>query len=391
MGKPRVLFVVTVYNGADVVPWCLRSASRAATHSAATECDVLVLDDASPDHGLSKRVEELCAELGIGYYRTPRNLGIPRNVNVGLLRAVHGDYDHVIIANSDVLFGAHTIDRMIEVLATDDKIGSVTAWSNNVSIYSLHNEDPDANLADQAFVDWLGDATAEEFGPSAVDIPAGISFCILIPTDVIRVVGLMDPVFGRGYCEETDWTLRSQELGYRIALAPSVFVYHRGQGSNVSAGIIASGHSSVPEHERIVDLRYPLFREQVEGFRNSEILDVLRNSALRSIMTKAAREWGYGVEIGLAGPAEAPMVGPRVRYTRVAGSLNPVAEFRGFRMVLPVPGHDENPLQSIIDFFGQEPGDVLLADHSALAKELARAAERAGFTLRSNIGYPIHV
>ena len=259
---------MTVYNGASVVPWCLRSAARAAAQSASTACDVLVLDDASPEPGFSEHVADLCAGLDIQYYRTPRNLGIPRNVNVGLLRAVHAGYDYVLIANLDVLFGAHTVDRMVDVIAADEKIGSVTAWSNNVSIYSLPNDDPDKNLADQEFVDWIGDVTAGEFGRSAVDIPAGISFCILIPTEVIRSVGLMDPVFGRGYCEETDWTLRSQQLGYRIVLAPSAFVYHQGQGSNRAAGIIASGHTSVPAYERIIDLRYPLFREQVQGFYN---------------------------------------------------------------------------------------------------------------------------
>ncbi|HEY5335762.1 MAG TPA: glycosyltransferase family 2 protein [Mycobacteriales bacterium] len=390
MADTRVLFVVTVYNGANVVPPCLRSAARAATESA-TDCDVLVLDDASPEPGFSEHIERLCAELDIQYYRSPRNLGIPRNVNVGLLRAVEAGYDYVLIANSDVLFGQHTIDRMVEVFATNEKIGSATAWSNNVSIYSLPNSDPDQHLSNQAFVDWLGDVTADEFGPAAVDIPAGISFCVLIPTEVLRVVGLMDPVFGRGYCEETDWTLRSQELGYRIALAPSAFVYHQGQGSNQDAGIIASGHTSVPAHERIVDLRYPLFREQVEGFVNSEILDMLWNSARRAIMTTAAREWGYRIEIGLSMQSGEPTAGPRVTFERVAGPLNPVAKFRGFRMELPVPVHLSDPVQSIIEFFGREPEAVQLADHSALSSEMAEAARRAGFGVRSELGYPLHV
>ena len=60
------------------------------------------------------------------------------------MTAVRRGYDYVIIANSDVLFGADTIDRMMEVATSDERIGSVTAWSNNVSIYSLPNEDPDS-------------------------------------------------------------------------------------------------------------------------------------------------------------------------------------------------------------------------------------------------------
>ena len=219
------------------------------------------------------------------------------------MTAVHRGYDYVVIANSDVLFGADTIDRMMEVITSDERIGSVTAWSNNVSIYSLPNDDPDIHLADQGVVDWVGDTLRAGIRP---DRSRHSRRHLLLHPDSYRrptTVGLMDPVFGRGYCEETDWTLRSQALGYRIALAPSAFVYHRGQGSNRDAGLLASGHTSVPAHERIIDLRYPLFREQVQGFINSEILDLLWNSARRSIMTRAAGELGYQVLLGLPNPS----------------------------------------------------------------------------------------
>jgi GT2 family glycosyltransferase len=391
MARPRVLFAVTVYNGADVVPWCLRSAATAASRSDKTDCDVLVLDDASPDPGFSQQVEGLCAELGIQYYRSPRNLGIPRNVNVGLMTAVHRGYDYVIIANSDVLFGAGTIDRMMEVMSSDERIGSVTAWSNNVSIYSLPNDAPDTNLANQGVVDWISDTIAEEFGPSAVDIPAGISFCILIPTAVLKTVGLMDPVYGRGYCEETDWTLRSQALGYRIVLAPSAFVYHRGQASNRDAGLLASGHTSVPAHERIVDLRYPLFREQVNGFINSEILDLLWNSARRAILTRAAGEMGYEVHLGLLNPGTEAASGPLVTFERLYGSLIPVARFRGFRMELPGSAPGGDLVGSITEFFGREPDSVRLADHSPVSRQVAEELTRGCLALHTDLGYPIHV
>ena len=391
MAQPRVLFAITVYNGADVVPWCLRSAAAAASQSKKTDCDVLVLDDASPEPGFSEHVEGLCAELGIQYYRSPRNLGIPRNVNVGLITAVHRGYDYVIIANSDVLFGASTIDRMFEVVVSDERIGSVTAWSNNVSIYSLPNDEPDIHLADQGVVDWISDTMATEFGPSAVDIPAGISFCILIPTSVVRTVGLMDPVYGRGYCEETDWTLRSQALGFRIALAPSAFVYHRGQGSNREAGLLASGHTSVPAHERIIDLRYPLFREQVNGFINSEILDLLWNSARRAILTRGADEMGYRVVLGLLHQPEEAATGPVVTFERLYGSLIPVARFRGFRMELPGSAPGGDLVASITEFFGRKPDSVRLADHSPLSSEVAKELTQGGLSLETELGYPIHV
>ena len=153
VAKPRLLFAITVYNGRDVVFSCLRSAARMAPEE--TEVDILVLDDASPEPGFSQEVEAECAELGISYYLSPRNLGIPRNVNLALLWALERDYDYVVVANSDVIFCRGLTDLMVDVAKTDSSIGSVTAWSNNVSVYSLLNAEPDRFLNDQNIVDWF--------------------------------------------------------------------------------------------------------------------------------------------------------------------------------------------------------------------------------------------
>src|SRR5207248_9225574 len=82
----RVLLAVLVYNGQDFVPRCLESARRVMDHT--DGAGVLILDDCSPEPGWSDKLRELCDSLDIGYYRSPRNLGIPRNMNLGLLRAL---------------------------------------------------------------------------------------------------------------------------------------------------------------------------------------------------------------------------------------------------------------------------------------------------------------
>src|SRR6266699_578429 len=102
MPRARALLAITVYNGRDFVPRCLQSTKSISTEVA--DLDVLVLDDASPEPGWSEELELLCSSLSVGYYRSPRNLGIPRNVNLGLLRARYADYDYVIVSNSDVIY-----------------------------------------------------------------------------------------------------------------------------------------------------------------------------------------------------------------------------------------------------------------------------------------------
>src|SRR5271165_3015164 len=97
----RVLVALLVYNGEEYVGPCLRS--LATLEPEPHEVDVLVLDDASPAPGWSDRCRILAQSLGIGYYRTPRNLGIPRNMNLGMLRAVDAGYDAVVLLNSDTV------------------------------------------------------------------------------------------------------------------------------------------------------------------------------------------------------------------------------------------------------------------------------------------------
>ena len=230
---------ITVYNGREFVPRTLTSVQQVSREG--IELDLLILDDHSPEPGWSQDLEALCAQSGIDYYNSPRNLGIPRNVNLGLARAVTGGYDYVIICNSDIIVPSTVVTDLVACVQGDPNLGSVTALSNNVSMYSLPNTDPDRHLADQDIVNWISSGLSGVFAHNVLDIPAGISFCIIIPTPVLRDIGLMDPVFGRGYCEETDFTLRSRRAGYRIGLAPGSSSTTRAAGRTSTPGCSRTG------------------------------------------------------------------------------------------------------------------------------------------------------
>jgi GT2 family glycosyltransferase len=302
MSRPRVLLALTVYNGRSVVPAALTSVASLSEDVA--DIDVLILDDCSPEPGFSDDVARQCSRLGHQYYRSPRNLGIPRNVNLGLLAALDSGYDYVIISNSDVIYSKMAVDQLVLTAQSDARIGSVTAWSTNVSIYSIPNVSPNEHLKHQSVTNDVGAALRDTFGPVAVDIPAGISFAMLIPTPVLRVVGIMDPVFGRGYCEETDWSRRSVEAGFRLTLGVGAFVYHAGGGSTEAAGLLQPGQTTVPGNERIIDMRYPDFRTVVGEFFDAGTMPELHRQALEAIIGQASREHGYRLSVGLR-PARA--------------------------------------------------------------------------------------
>ncbi len=381
--KPRVLFCVTVYNGEAFVQRTLESALRIDTTHA--DLDVLVLDDASPAPGWSERLAEICERLEIGYYCTPRNLGIPRNVSLGMLAAVEGDYDYVVISNSDVIYPKNLISQMLRAV-DQEGVGSVTAWSNNVSLYSIPNDDPDVHLADQDRVDWISGLLADHYGDAVMDVPAGISFSIIMPVEVVKDVGVMDPIFGRGYCEETDWSLRSLAAGYRIGLAPGTFVYHQGRGSNLDAGLVSEEHTTVPENEAVIDLRYPLFRTQVDAFSSSGVLTRAHEDAAEAIIRNTGREYGYRVHIGWLPPAPGRT---DVVQVQVAPDGRPEVRMQtmGFETTIELGGVDL--AAALRDYFGREPIEVNLAERGSAAAAFA-SAFGTGVTARAG-NYPSRV
>ena len=256
------------------------------------DVDVLILDDASPKPGWSERCQALTERLGFGYYRTPRNLGIPRNMNLGMLRAVDGGYDAVILLNSDTVVPHNLVPTLVRPLVEDPSISSTTAWSNDVSIYSLPNDRPDQLGADPELISWISEQTAAEFEGQTIPVPAGVGFCMALSTNAIKRVGLMDPVFGRGYSEEVDWCLRSHIEGFTSALAPACFVYHAGSGINRAEGLIGLGDHIVHSHQAIIDERYPLYRSQLIAFVASSIPGGMQERGLRHIILSAARALG---------------------------------------------------------------------------------------------------
>lgn len=289
--RPRVLFAITVYNGGDLASKAVISALRQRLQAA--DIDIIILDDCSPEPGFSESLSAFARDRGVLYYRSCRNLGIPRNVNLALGFAARREYGAVVVSNSDVLYADNVVDELLAVAATDPAIGSVTAWSTNVGGYSLPNASPDTFLDDQDTVDWIGRTLAGKWSGVAIDVPTAVSFCVLIRVAAIEAVGKMDPVFGRGYCEENDWSIRSLEHGWRVVLAPAAFAYHQGGGTNRDAGLLVDGHTSVPLHEAIIDERYPQFRSEVADFYAAGNLQEFQRNAVEAIVHAAALRYGH--------------------------------------------------------------------------------------------------
>lgn len=293
MPNRRYLLGILVYNGRDVVVPCLASAAQLS----APNVDVVVFDDCSPSPGWSEELAELCRGHQIGYYRTPRNLGIPRNMSLAMRAGIAGGYDIVGLVNSDVILPANLCAVADTVFDSDDRIASVTPWSNNVSAFSLPMEGDDGLVADQEFVTEFSESLNSIHHERTLSVPTGVGYCLLITTTAIRSVGVMDPIFGRGYCEEVDWCQRVNAARLVNALSLGMYVYHAGSGTNRTEGLLAHGMTTVPEHESMIRWRYPDYLDRVREFLNEGTLDRLGQETLAEALQAMCRSRGYSLAI----------------------------------------------------------------------------------------------
>ncbi len=216
----RLAVIVPVYADEAATRICLDSVLR--IRDPATDTIVIVNDNpANP----------VMAELVGSYARHP-NLFVLRNAsNQGFVAAANRGMDFlhtgdVLLLNSDTEVFPGAFDELHAVLRADARIGSVTALSNNATLFSYPH--PTLIRDDLDDIGWasLAEAALRENAGKTAPIPTGHGFCMLIRRAVIDEIGLFDPAFGRGYAEENDFSLRASDRGWRHVAAGGVLVRH---------------------------------------------------------------------------------------------------------------------------------------------------------------------
>jgi GT2 family glycosyltransferase len=396
-----VLVALLVYNGRSFVPRTLESvaAMRDATVAhGRNHLDVVIFDDASPDPGWSEQLGELCDSHRLGYYCSPRNLGIPRNMTLAMLQAEAANHDYVLLLNSDVIVPSNLVDAMVDAASAAEQsakpVASITAWSNNASNFSMPNDDADRFLANQRVVDQLSLKLADEFAGVVTELPVGMGFCLALSVPAMKSIGVMDPVFGRGYCEEVDWCCRATAAGWRHVLATNTFVFHMGSATTRLAGLLAPGEQTVQINEAIIDERHPDYRRRVAAWESAGGIDSETDQALRMLVRDAARTRGYILEATWL-PKNPSLsdttLEERAHIIVTPDGSGPLVEAvaDGFRT--PIHVGATGILTAVAAFVGLPPTEVRISDHGSVASQLEAAAVAAGVRVERVVRYPERV
>jgi len=238
--------VIPVYKGLDETRRCIESVLAARQ---AIETRVVVVDDATPEPAIARHLDELAQSGRVTLLRNDANLGFVRSVNRGMDNAAGRD---VVLLNSDTEVANDWLDRMRAAAYRDERIATVTPFSNNATICSYPFEGWEGRIPGTLGLARLDQLFASVNAQKMVDLPTAVGFCMFIRRDALEALGTFDAErFGRGYGEENDFCMRAWKAGWRNVLAADVFVFHQGSVSfsgERDALAQAAGHALIALH-----------------------------------------------------------------------------------------------------------------------------------------------
>jgi GT2 family glycosyltransferase/glycosyltransferase involved in cell wall biosynthesis len=260
--RTRLNVIIPAYRDTEITRACIESVLRDRLEQ---EDRLIIIDDCSPEPDMEAMLNGFRATHNVFILRNDSNLGFVKSVNRGLKFCNDGD---VLLLNSDTRLFPGCLNALWQVAHSASDIGTVTALSNNATIFSY----PHISLRSQL----LADISWEELAAIAldrnrgkiVDVPTGHGFCLLIRRDVLRRVGELDEIFGRGYGEENDLCSRAADLGYRNVAACAAIVEH------VEGVSFANDKTHLlSANVKILETRYPEYSPII---MEAERCDVLR-------------------------------------------------------------------------------------------------------------------
>lgn len=214
--------ILPIYNGYEYFESLFESIER-------TKCkyNLIIVDDCSPDSRVKDFLEQYSQKPEVTLLTNENNLGFVKSVNRGLTESTND----VVLLNSDTELPEGWLERLMMPIWSNDKIASVTPFTNSGTICSFPNFCQNNELLYGLSVEEI-DGHFRKLDPKGYIVPTGVGFCMAISRRAIDEIGILDEDnFGKGFGEENDWCQRAINAGFNNVHLNNLFVYHKHGGS----------------------------------------------------------------------------------------------------------------------------------------------------------------
>lgn len=241
-----------------------------------------IIDNCSPDDSAEQIRNYIKNHSQVRTFYLESNTGFAGGMNFG---ASQSTAEWLLLVNSDTVFLPGALDALYNALKLQPEIvgmvGPITNAAGNGQNYDFHG--------DKSTV--IAEAMQLQNSPCNTLIPCYRLdfFCVAIRRSVWNELQGLDPIFGLGYYEDTDFSMRAKALGYRMLICEDAFVYHMGSSSfSTNPGT----KELIKRNKKIFLKRYPdatLYHQREGNLQVIEEYLRLRNGSF----------WNDGLELRL--------------------------------------------------------------------------------------------
>jgi GT2 family glycosyltransferase len=234
--KPQVSVIIVSADSGPSLRDCVKSVLACTT-----PLEVLLIDNASSDSipQAIARARESDPRFKVIYNHA--NLGFGPAVNRAAAQA-HGEA--LLILNPDCLITQESLQRLLDVLASEKKaglVGAVVCDAKGVPDPASFRRDPVLGRALATLLGRKGGVNAQNVPDQVIEAEAVSGAVMLMPLRVFELLHGFDEKYFL-HCEDLDLCRRVRDAGWRVLLAGDVRVLHGKGGSSRHRPVFVSYH-----------------------------------------------------------------------------------------------------------------------------------------------------
>lgn len=265
----KIALILVHYNNDKDTNECLDSLARLKTKH---QLEIVVVDNNSQTEFKPKK-----SQLCVHSLKSATNLGFTGGNNLGMQYALKNiKPDYFLLLNTDTLVEPNFMDELVKFAERQSRVGIVSPKIYFAKGYEYHQNSYDQK--DKGNVLWFAGGSIDwdnmyafhraidevdrgqtdlprpkrskheipYYGYQTMDFASGC--CMLIPTSVIKKVGMFDESYFM-YWEDVDLSLQISRAGYQLYYCPDAVIWHKNAGSTGGAG--SAFHVKMQEKNRL--------------------------------------------------------------------------------------------------------------------------------------------
>lgn len=216
--------VIPIHNAAHWVDWCLDEIVR---YDSSFINRIFFVDDGSEPEQ-SELIKQIALRSpNVVYVQTPgpsHGFGVACNYGATLSSS-----PNVLFLNTDCLLTEGCVESLLDSFSQDANIVLSCPVSNNSPALTF------PMISGYSYIDMnricRESAIDQPVEDQVLDACTVVGNCLMVRKDFFDEVGGFDPVWGKGYGEETDLHMKAFSLGLRGVVVLNSYVYHYGSGT----------------------------------------------------------------------------------------------------------------------------------------------------------------